>query len=435
MATRLVALLILTLMLVAGAAPIPAAAQDGQDAVFINTSAASDFPEWIAFRLEVESESIIEQVALYWHAADDPTLSAVFPEIEPDTVVQLEHEVDMTIDYLPPSVDIAYFWRVIDVDGHTTESPEQTLFYMDDGQKWREMTDGLVTVYWYAGDDDFAQAMLDGANGAIERLSARFDVVADQPVRVVIYGEEDDFNDALPPNSADWIGGQAHPELHLFVGLVEAGDESEGRRLIPHEVSHLILHQATENPFNGPPDWLDEGLAVYNQELEDSWMDGVLEDAVDEGRLIPVRALNASFPLDPDQALLSYAESRSIVQYIIEELGDERMADLVAIFRSEVSFDEAVEGALGMSIDELDAAWKAWLGYEGDDIAGAHSDTAAPAQTDNPADDTDLSSNELAVLIGISGCFSLGGLILLIVSIMKIRKINAARREIALLQR
>ncbi len=125
--------------------------------------------------------------------------------------------------------------------------------------------------------------------------------------------------------------------------------------MIPHEVSHLILDQATENPWNSPPNWLDEGLAVYNQETPDSDLPGILDEAVDDGELIPVRALSSSFPVDPDQAYLSYAESHSIVTYIIEELGESELAELIAIFREEVSYDEAVERALGMSVEELDA--------------------------------------------------------------------------------
>ena len=38
------------------------------------------------------------------------------------------------------------------------------------------------------------------------------------------------------------------------------------RRAVPHEISHQVLHQATKNAFNSPPQWLDEGLATYWQE-------------------------------------------------------------------------------------------------------------------------------------------------------------------------
>jgi hypothetical protein len=137
-------------------------------------------------------------------------------------------------------------------------------------------------------------------------------------------------------------------------------------------VVHLIIAQATANPFNSPPPWLDEGLATYYQEVKDPRFDRVLNSAVQGGTLIPLRALNAGFPDDPNLALLSYAESESVVQFIIEQKGQDRMAALINVFRDGVSYDQAVQKSLGISLDELDREWKAWLGYQGDKPTTAH---------------------------------------------------------------
>ncbi|MDQ3549581.1 MAG: peptidase MA family metallohydrolase, partial [Chloroflexota bacterium] len=401
----------------------PAAAQT--DAMFSEMSADAAFGESLTFEVTVASEATVEEAELYWHADGNPELAAAYPEIVPGQQVEIDHEVDLAFEYLPPGIDIVYFWRVIDGDGNATDSEEQVLFYMDDGRDWDSVTNGLVTVWWYSGNQEFADDMLGTANRTIETLATRFDVAADEPIRIVIYGNDDDFMEALPPNSADWIGGQAHPALNLIVAQVQPGSGAgrEIRRMIPHEVSHLILHQATENPWNSPPNWLDEGLAVYNQETPDADLPNILDDAVDDGRLIPVRALGSSFPLDPDQAYLSYAESHSIATFIIEELGEDEMAELIAIFRDEVSYDEAVERSLGMSVEELDAAWKAWLGYEGDrQPSGSDSgdDTPPRAQTDID-DDDDLSRYELIGFLACTGLFSLGGLALFVVALRKVR--------------
>jgi hypothetical protein len=411
----------------------PAGAAQTGDAVFLTTTADSDFPEWISFQLEVESETPIAAAEVYWRPANDPELSAGYPDVTTDTVVALEYEVDMTVDYLPPGIDIVYFWRVVDIDGNISESDEQTLFYMDESIDWETRTDGLVTLYWSDGDDGFASDVVETATRTIETLGTRFGVDADEPIRIVVYGDEGEFSGALPPNSAEWIGGQAHPELNAIVAYIDPGfgADAEVQRMIPHEVSHLVLHQATENPFNSPPNWMEEGLAVYNQEREDSTLRDTLEDAIDDGRLIPVRALNSSFPLDPDQAYLSYAESWSIVTFIVEELGDEKMAALVSVFREEVAYDEAVERSLGMTIEQLDAAWKDWLGYVGDQpVAGGSNpnDPAPPrSQTDSSADD-DFSQNEALALAACSAFFAVTGLGLGIFSIRKLREIGRRRR-------
>ncbi|HYI14493.1 MAG TPA: peptidase MA family metallohydrolase [Thermomicrobiales bacterium] len=404
-------------------APGPVAAQT--DAVFSEMNAEAEFGQSLTFGVTVESAATIEEAELYWHAAGDLELSAEFPEIEPGQTVQIDHEVDLSFDYLPPGLDIVYFWRIIDSEGNATDSEELVLFYMDDGPDWESLTNGLVTLWWYSGNQEFGEDILETANRTIESLAVRFDVSADEPIRIVIYGNDDDFMAALPPNSADWIGGQAHPALNLIVAQIQLGSgvEREVRRMIPHEVSHLILHQATENPWNSPPNWLDEGLAVYNQETPDSDLPRILDDAIEDGELIPVSALGSSFPVDPEQAYLSYAESHSIVTYIVEELGEAELAELIAIFRDEVSYDEAVERALGMTVEELDAAWKAWLGYEGDSQpTGNNTDADTPPRPQTDVDeDTDLSRNELIGFLACTGVMSLGGLALFVVALRKVR--------------
>jgi hypothetical protein len=173
---------------------------------------------------------------------------------------------------------------------------------------------------------------------------------------------------ALPPNSAEWIGGGASPELGIIHAAIAPGQSSpsEIRRIIPHEMSHMIVYQASLNPYNHPPLWLDEGLAVHNQETPDVRFRPLVKNAVDTGTLIPLRALDSPFPLSADQALLSYAESESVVNYIITAYGSKTIGALVAAFNDELSYNQIVQRVLNKSIDDLDKEWKASLNYGGD---------------------------------------------------------------------
>jgi hypothetical protein len=91
--------------------------------------------------------------------------------------------------------------------------------------------------------------------------------------------------------------------------------------------------------------------------------------------------------------LLAYAESESIVEFIIVEFGDDTMARLIAVFREAVSYDDAIERSLGISIEEFDAAWKAWLDYPGDD----------PDRLAGPESATESGWDELLLLIALAG--------------------------------
>jgi hypothetical protein len=400
----------------------PSASASATDALFHDTSVTASFPNWISFRLDVESPSPIQAAELFWASEGSLSFSVSAPSITSGTRVVLEHEIDMSINYHPPGVDIIYFWRVTNAAGHVSESARQSFLYMDERHDWKIRTEGPVTIFWYAGNDAFAADILRTANHTIDRMRDRFGVVGERPIRIVIYGNDRDFSRSLPPNSAEWIGGQAYPQLNLIFAVVEPGSgaQREVRRMIPHEVSHLMLNQSTWNPYNSPPNWLDEGLAVFLQETHEPRFEQILDRAVRDGQLIPVRALNSSFPLDPDQALLSYAESWSIVTFIIEQHGDDALARLIAVFRDEVAYDEAVQRSLGISIDELDAQWKHWLGYQGDAPPGARHSTST-------GDDVTVTRNEKVALLSLSGIAGLGGLGLGVYSVRRFRGMRTAR--------
>lgn len=413
LAVLLLALLVLPSIALPGT---PSASATGIDATFHEASVTAGFPEWIAFRLDVESPVEIQSAELFWASDGSPSLSVSAPHVDPGLRVTLEHEIDMSINYHPPGVDIIYFWRVTNAAGHVSESPRQSFLYMDERHDWNTRASGPVTLFWYSGNDAFADDIIGTANRTIDRMRDRFGVVGDRPIRIMIYGDDGDFARSLPPNSAEWIGGQAYPGLNLIFAVVEpgAGAQREVRRMIPHEVSHLMLNQATWNPYNSPPNWLDEGLAVLLQETTETRFEELLERAVRDGRLIPVRALNSSFPLDPDQALLSYAESWSIVSFIVEQYGDAAMADLIAAFRDDASYDEAAQRALGISIDELDAQWKQSLDYGGD----------APTEVRNSnqtADETSFTRTDKIAVLSFTGVVGLGGLGLGVYSIRRAR--------------
>jgi hypothetical protein len=181
---------------------------------------------------------------------------------------------------------------------------------------------------------------------------------------------------------------------------------SEIERILSHEAVHLIVHQATENPFNEPPPWLDEGLATYYQAIADPRFGPVLQNAIKSGTLIPIKALNSTFPDDPNQALQSYAESESIVNFILTSKGNDGMSALLTAYQGGVSNEQAVQTAFGESIDQLDAAWKKSLNYPGDRGISASVDNR-DGSGGSPNDSTGPLTTP--ALLGIAALLALGG--------------------------
>jgi hypothetical protein len=241
---------------------------------------------------------------------------------------------------------------------------------LDDQYKWQTLTDTKkrVSVHWYDGDEAFGQNLLDTATAGLDRLERDVNASLTRPADIWVYSTQEELIDALPANIPEWVGGKAFPQLALVLAAIaddENGD-SETKRIIPHELSHLLLYQATRNPYNAPPAWLDEGLAVYNQETHYPEEEEYVKAAAEGGYLLPIKALSGSFGADEDTAFLSYSQSRSVVEFILNDsrYGSEKLARTVAAFKEGVTYDEALTAGLGVTVDELDRQWRDSLPYE-----------------------------------------------------------------------
>ncbi len=356
----LVGWLILIMLLVSTA--IPTLAQQ-QSAIQVQASnAIPDFPTSINFTLSASSNMAeITEVQLLYGLQREDSRTLVDAQFIPGEQIAAQHVLDTQVFHIPPGVEVAYSWIIRDEAGNEIASEEQTLFYADTRFDWQQRSLGMVTVYWYEGGESFGDALVDTAKTALDNLQRDISAEVEEPIAIYIYANTRDMRAALQSNEVEWVGGQARPSIGLIIGAIAPGDTNEIVRIIPHELSHQVLYQATNNPYGGVPLWFEEGLAVHSQEIQLDYHKILLEEAARNDDLIPVEALAASFPTDSERASLSYAESHSLVEFILEEYGTEAMHNLVMAFQAAMPLDEALLETLGMTVDELDAAWRETL--------------------------------------------------------------------------
>jgi hypothetical protein len=378
---RAAAIVCLVLLVLASLPIAPTGiATAAEEIVVNNNEATSDFPDGVNFTLDVESDREITRIELLYQSANLETLNMEVPDFERGTHVSLSHQLDFRVNFQPAGIDITYRWRLTDDQGEVTETEPKTLLWSDNRFEWRAQSAQDVTVYGYRNNDAYDKLILDSAQSTVDRLKEEFGVEAVSPIRIWVYNSKKDFSAAQQGNSSEWIAGTAYPQLGVILAVLPEGNKSEVGRVIPHEISHQLLYQATRNPFNGPTTWLDEGLAVYHQDGGNDGFPAQVEDAAEKGRLFSIRALNSNFPYDPADASLAYAESYSIVRFIIDEFGEDKLAAIIAAYREGVSHDEAVKAGLGVDIDELDRLWKESLDYPGDQPRGTGTTSNDPSR-------------------------------------------------------
>ena len=139
-----------------------------------------------------------------------------------------------------------------------------------------------------------------------------------------------------------------------------------------HELCHLLLHRHIRNDLL--PKWLDEGVCQWaSNGMAEIIMDrkiSFLEEAVLAGRLLAFPDLASQFPGDERGLILAYEQSRSIVSYMSEVYGNEKLLLVLNQLRDDKTLSEAVRAGLGVTFAELESGWKnslkrehTWLTY------------------------------------------------------------------------
>ncbi len=344
---------------------LPGAAA-AQEAIQVQDQAVeADFREHLTFTLEATSAAEIVEVDLLYQVVGQLATSRNEAEFTPGTSIRAEFKIDQTKpeNYMPPGTELNYWWKIVDSAGNELRTDKQPYLYLDNRYNWQTKQNDRLTLYWYEGDESFGQALFDRANVALDTLASDVGISLEDPIKVFIYANHTDLLQALSSSAQEWTGGQAFTTYGVVIIGVDASQLDWGLRATTHEMSHLVIHQATDNPYRGLPRWLDEGIAVYNEDTEQLVADfaPVFDEAVSSNQLMTLRTLSSPFPGDPLQANLAYGQSGAVVKFIIDTYGAEKMAHLLSIFAEGSLDDEALEGALGVNTDGLDNAFRASL--------------------------------------------------------------------------
>jgi len=78
--------------------------------------------------------------------------------------------------------------------------------------------------------------------------------------------------------------------------------------------------------------------------------------------LISVRSLSSPFSAITEQALISYGESQSIVTFLLQTYGKDKMDQLLNVFHEGAGYDYALKQVYGFDQDGLDVLWRQSLG-------------------------------------------------------------------------
>jgi len=359
---RICGLLLAALFLVA--APRPALAQGG---IQINsTSHEFQFSEKITFSLSAESVSDIQSAVVFYKfvgVAGSVTSRGV-ATFTPARQVTAQVEKKLERGELPPGMIIEYYWQVDDAAGNSVKTNTVTFTYSDNRFQWKELSQDKVIVYWYSGGDAFGARVLKAALTALDKLEKEVGVGLDRPAKLFAYKDQNDMRAAIPSRGETYdarlqvLGQVQFEDIVLLLGNDPALDKT-----IAHELSHVVVGLATHNPYTGLPAWLNEGLAMYAEgDLSGSYLIE-LNRGIRDDTLLSVQSISAQ-PGNANQVIMFYGEAYSLVKFLIDKHGRDKMAQLLAVFKRGALTDDALREVYGFGVKELDDLWRQSLGLK-----------------------------------------------------------------------
>ena len=346
------------------AMPSPAQVQSQQGLTILNTSVSAEFPLRLKFDLSARDDADIVDIRLRY-TIDRLTFAHVtseaYVQFMPDNLVDVSWVLEMVrIGGLPPGTSVEYWWVVRDAEDHEVQTAPSRLQFDDTRYTWRGLTEGEITLYWYNGDEAFAQELMDTAQEAMSKVTGNTGTRLEKPVQLYIYADSQDLKGAMI-FPQEWTGGVAYTRNGVIAIGISPGNLDWGKGAISHELTHLVVHQITLNPYSGLPTWLDEGLAMYSEGTLHPSFQAVFSQAIADGNLITVRSLSSPFSAYAEESYLAYAQSYSLVKFLIDSYGEGKMSELLEIFRQGSTYDGSLENVYGFDMDGLNSRWKSYV--------------------------------------------------------------------------
>lgn len=336
----------------------------------------------IAFRLKATASQHITRVTLYYRVGNSTSYSYVYPTFAPGFAVEAEYALPTGgARYLVPGSEIEYYYEIEDAAGARLRTDPAKTVYEDTRFAWQKLDGAGVTVYHY-DQQQAAEVALGAAEETMASMKASAGTALQRPARIYLYRSKQEMDVALPRLSeattreVTW-GGMAFPWVDEVIIL---GSSSALAEITAHELTHLLTAQLTDNPFSTIPTWLNEGLSMYAQGEMPGWGRQALGDAISRNTLLNLRTIS-SFPGKPENVGLFYAEADSLVHYLIETYGPDKMSQFLAAFKQGSTTNDALVKVYGLDIDGLEARWRSAIGAPSLASTGARqaAPPAAPA--------------------------------------------------------
>jgi hypothetical protein len=224
----------------------------------------------------------------------------------------------------------------------------------------------FVVHYRNAIPLSFVKSVTESAENYYREITAGFGFnreqgwMSDNRAKIYIYQDDKDY--IRNAQQYQWSHGAASVREKTIRTFPSAHGFFDST--LPHELGHIIFHEYVGFDVDVPL-WFEEGVAMYQEKAKRFGVNSDVSKALKNGEFIPLTELTNMrlYSDSPEERVqLFYAEAASVVNYMINELGEYRFVKLCRELRAGKGFMEAVESSY-VRFSDLEDLNRAWINY------------------------------------------------------------------------
>lgn len=331
--------------------------------IVVETSVDYQYADFITFQALIQPSQNLSRVAVFFRPQGSSDTKILLASLNGDDPALASATHDLHTSPIQPFSEVVYWWHVDFADGSSHTTDPQTFDYIDNRFAWASLSQPPLTVLWTDGDLTLAQAALDIGEQALKLITDSLYLRPPDQLRIYLYPSLQELQTGLQLAGRIWAGAHAATDLGVILLSVSSG--TEGRlqleRDLPHELTHVLLYQRMGSAYEYLPTWLNEGLATLNEADPQPQYRIALETAISQDTLMPLPSLCSAFPTEGSEAMLAYAQSASVVQYIQDVYGSGAIVALLDAYQEGATCLGALQRVLRRSAVEFDAEYSTYM--------------------------------------------------------------------------
>lgn len=227
------------------------------------------------------------------------------------------------------------------------------------------ISDKNITVFYDKPAAKLAKTILNISLNELAKTKKELDLPFDDDLTIRLCSDNKCF-EKYYSNPESSVQGVAFSESNLIAIKSEnimRDSKQDINKLLEHEICHIVLGKNIDH-YSGDrfPRWFNEGVAQwYSEGVSELFSDNyqnLMQAAFLTNTTLSFVDIKDYFPSEKNQMSLAYAQSVSIVDFIVDKYGEKKLIKLLKNMGGKDNFYASFEKTYGINFSKIEVEWK-----------------------------------------------------------------------------